>query len=111
MITRDNEDDGQVDRQPLGVVHGSNSPHPILGEEECNLERFHRGEGVEFLPARHRGFDCLPAHPIPAAQTTPPAMSVMPAMNRIVSARVSNQLLRMLRLNRWTAPGRVVSIR
>ena len=38
-------------------------------------------------------------------------MSVMPVMNRIVSPRVSNQLLRMLRLNRWTAPGSVVSIR
>ena len=38
-----------------------------------------------------------PSHPIPAAHTAPPAMSVMPAMNRIVSARVSNQLLRMLR--------------
>ena len=69
------------------------------------MSDFTWGEGVEFLPARHRGFDCLPAHPIPAAHTTPPAMSVMPAMNRIVSARVSNQLLRMLRLNRWTAPG------
>jgi hypothetical protein len=78
---------------------------------QFGMSDFTGGEGVEFLPARHRGFDCLPAHPIPAAHTTPPAMSVMPAMNRIVSARVSNQLLRMLRLNRWTAPGRVVSIR
>lgn len=50
-------------------------------------------------------------HPIPAAHTAPPAISVMPAMNRIVSARVSIQLLRMLRLNRWTAPGSVVSNR
>lgn len=62
-------------------------------------------------PAHHRSFDCLPSHPVPAAHTAPPAMSVMPAMKRIVSARVSNQLLRMLRLNRWTASGMVVSSR
>ena len=29
-------------------------------------------------------------------------MSVMPAMRNIVSARVSIQVLRMMRLNRWT---------
>ena len=29
-------------------------------------------------------------------------MSVMPAMRNIVSARVSIQMLRMMRLNRWT---------
>ena len=71
---------------------------------QFGMSCFTGDDGVEFLPALHRGFDCLRSHPIPAAQTAPPAMSVMPAMNRIVSARVSNQLLRMLRLNRWTAP-------
>jgi hypothetical protein len=38
-------------------------------------------------------------HPIPAAQTAPPAMSVMPAMKRIVSVRVSIELPRMMRPN------------
>ena len=37
-----------------------------------------------------------------AAHTPPPAMSVMPAMRNIVSVRVSIQVLRMMRLNRWT---------
>src|SRR3954469_14910554 len=109
MITRDNEDDGQVDRQPLGVsLAGCSFTGRIL-----HTPFWVRKNAIwyERFPVRHRGFDCLPAQPIPAAHTTPPAMSVMPAMNRIVSARVSNQSLRMLRLNRWTVPGRVVSIR
>jgi len=37
-----------------------------------------------------------------AAHTPPPAMSVMPAMRNIVSARVNTQMLRIVRLNRWT---------
>ena len=47
------------------------------------------------------------SHPMPAAHTAPPATSVTPAMKSIVSTRVSIQLLRMLRLNRWTAQNRV----
>ena len=48
-----------------------------------------------------------PSYPRPAAHTAPPAMNVMPTMKSIVSARVSIQLLRMVRLNRWTAQNRV----
>jgi hypothetical protein len=66
---------------------------------QFGMSDFTRGEEVSTSTAR------LPAHPILAAHTAPPAISVMPAMNRIVSARVNNQLLRMLRLNRWTVPG------
>jgi hypothetical protein len=56
-------------------------------------------------------FDCAPSQPIPAAHTAPPAISMMPATNRIASARVSSQLLPMLRLNRLTAPRTVISNR
>ena len=39
------------------------------------------------------------SYPRPAAHTAPPAISEMPTMKSIVSARVSTQSLRMLRLN------------
>ena len=47
------------------------------------------------------------SYPNPAAHTAPPATNVMPAIGSIVSARVRVQLLRMERLNRWTAQNRV----
>jgi len=43
-----------------------------------------------------------PNHPMAVAHTTPPVKSVTPAMKIAVSTRVSIQLLRMVRLNRWT---------
>ena len=42
-------------------------------------------------------------HPMAVAHTTPPVKSITPAMKSAVSTRVSIQLLRMVRLNRWTA--------
>ena len=57
---------------------------------------------------RKRGLNGRPAlaranHPMAVAHTTPPVKSVTPAMKSAVSTRVSIQLLRIVRLNRWTA--------
>jgi hypothetical protein len=54
------------------------------------------------MPSGERG-----SQPIPVAHTAPLAMSVMPAMKNTVSARVSIQSPRMMRLNRWTVRSRL----
>jgi hypothetical protein len=59
-------------------------------------------EEANIMPSRERG-----SQPTPVAHTAPLAMSVMPAMKSTVSARVSIQSPRMMRLNRWTVRSRL----
>jgi hypothetical protein len=59
-------------------------------------------EEANIMPSGERG-----SQPIAVAHTAPLAMSAMPAMKNTVSARVSIQSPRMMRLNRWTVRSRL----